>query len=218
MKMQAVLFDLDGTLLNTLDDLTDSVNAMMKKRGWRCHTADEIRGFVGNGVYQLIRCSAPATASEDEVRDCAADYGAYYTAHCDIKTRPYDGIMELLRALKQRGVRTAVVSNNPDPNTNALCAKLFGGLTDTVMGESAQFGRKPDTPMIREAMRRIGALPDTTLYVGDSEVDARAAAAVGLPFIGVSWGYRDVPLLHELRAARVIDHPSELLTLVDEGI
>lgn len=181
-----LLFDLDGTLLDTLEDLLDATNHALTACGYPKRTQAELRRFVGNGAYNQIRRSLPEGTEEAEIQRVLAVYKPYYTAHCQVKTRPYTGIPE---ALKQLGEKypLAIVSNKPDGAVKTLCAQYFSGIY--ALGETADCPRKPAPDMVHRAMEAIGA--DRCVYIGDSEVDILTARNAGVPCLSVLWGFRD---------------------------
>ena len=168
--MTGILFDLDGTLLDTLEDLTDATNYALAAHGYPARTTAEIRRFVGNGALNQIRLSLPEGSSEEAVAEVLNTYKPYYTAHCQCKTAPYSGVLEALSALKEN-YPIAIVSNKPDAAVKALCADFFPGIYS--LGETADCPRKPAPDMVYKAMAAIGA--DRCVYVGDSEVDVLTA-------------------------------------------
>ena len=181
-----ILFDLDGTLLDTLEDLLDATNYALKTCGYPPRSRPELRRFVGNGAYNQMRLSAPEGASEEEIQHLLDVYKPYYTDHCQIKTGPYAGVGEALAYLAQR-YPVAIVSNKPDAAVKTLCADYFPGVY--ALGEAADCPRKPAGDMVHKAMAAIGV--ETCLYVGDSEVDVLTAKNAGVPCLGVLWGFRD---------------------------
>lgn len=198
MRVDAAVFDLDGTLLDTLDDLWAAVNAAMAHVGAPTRSRDEVRRALGRGARYLIDTCLPSDTDE-KTRAVALDfYIPYYEAHAQRKTAPYPGIEPMLRQLRGRGVRTAVVSNKPDAATRLLAARHFPGLLDAVSGVAAGMAVKPAPDSILAAMDALGAAPGRTVYIGDSEVDIAAARNAGIPCVSVTWGFRDEA---ELRAA-----------------
>ena len=184
--MTGILFDLDGTLLDTLEDLLDATNYALRLHGYPERTLSELRRFVGNGAWNQIRLSLPEGSTPEEIDAVLADYKPYYTAHCRIKTKPYPGIPEALAELSQISP-IAIVSNKPDAAVKALCADYFPGIY--ALGESPDCPRKPAPDMVFKAMAAIGA--ETCVYVGDSEVDILTARNAGVPCLSVLWGFRD---------------------------
>lgn len=210
MKTETVIFDLDGTLLNTLDDLADSMDHVLTGHGMPPRSLAEIRSFVGNGIPMLVRRSVPEGTDEDTCKVCLAEMLEYYVAHCDIKTAPYAGIRELLQALSDAGVRTAVVTNKAQDAAEELCAAKFGGLLSCVIGAVPGRRFKPEPDGVFAAMRALGASPGSTVFVGDSNVDMETAANAGLPAIGVLWGFRDREDLEPYAPAAMVETPEAL--------
>ncbi len=184
--MTGLLFDLDGTLLDTLDDLLDATNYALDVHGYPPRTRKELRRFVGNGAYNQMRLCVPEGTAPEEIQRVLDTYKPYYTAHCQHKTRPYPGIPE---ALAQLGTKfpIAIVSNKPDSAVKALCARYFPGIY--ALGEAPDCPRKPKADMVFKAMEAIGA--ERCIYIGDSEVDILTAKNAGVPCICVLWGFRD---------------------------
>lgn len=181
-----ILFDLDGTLLNTLEDLKDATNAALRHFGCPERTLEEIRTFVGNGARNQIRLSLPGRADDPDLDAVLEWYKAYYADHCQIKTAPYAGIGEMLDSLKGKWPM-AIVSNKPDNAVKTLCAEHFPGIY--ALGEAPDCPRKPAPDMVFKAMKAIGV--EKCIYVGDSEVDIRTANNAGVPCVSVLWGFRD---------------------------
>lgn len=208
-----LLFDLDGTLLNTLEDLLDATNYALELCGYPRRTLSELRRFVGNGAENQIRMSLPEGASPEEVQRVLKIYKPYYTEHCQVKTRPYDGILEALAVLKEK-YPIAVVSNKPDAAVKALCAELFPGIF--ALGEAPDCPRKPAPDMVFKACRAIGA--DTCVYVGDSEVDVATAKNAGVPCLSVLWGFRDRDEIEAAGGIHFCENPAELTGKIEEII
>ena len=212
---KSVIFDLDGTLLNTLEDLTDSVNAALRAFSLPERSIDDVRRSVGNGGRNLMRCVVPGGEKHPAFEQILAWYVPYYEAHCRIKTRPYDGIMPLLQALHDAGIPMAIVSNKGDGAVRALAAEHFGGLIGQAVGEREGIRRKPFPDSVLEAIRLLHADPERTLYVGDSEVDQTTAANAGIDVALVTWGFRDRTSLEALHPKYLIDHPGALIPLFE---
>ena len=208
-----ILFDLDGTLLNTLEDLLDATNFALARCGYPPRTLRELRRFVGNGAENQIRMSLPEGASPEEVQRVLKIYKPYYTEHCQVKTRPYDGILEALAVLKEK-YPIAVVSNKPDAAVKALCAELFPGIF--ALGEAPDCPRKPAPDMVFKACRAIGA--DTCVYVGDSEVDVRTAKNAGVPCLSVLWGFRDREEIEAAGGEHFCEKTIDLIEKIEEII
>lgn len=211
--MTAILFDLDGTLLNTLEDLTDATNAALRHFGCPERTMEEVRSFVGNGAERLIRLALPGKENDPDVLEMLSWYKDFYAAHSQIKTRPYDGILEALQAVKE-AFPVAVVSNKPDNATKLLCRQYFGDVF--ALGESSLCPRKPAPDMVHQAMAAIGA--ENCIYVGDSEVDVLTAKNAGVPCLSVLWGFRDKKTLLEAGAEHFCENPADLLKTLKEMI
>ena len=208
-----ILFDLDGTLLNTLEDLLDATNYALEVCGYPKRTLPELRRFVGNGAENQIRMSLPEGASPEEVQRVLKIYKPYYTEHCQVKTRPYDGILESLAILKEK-YPIAVVSNKPDAAVKALCGQMFPGIF--ALGEAPDCPRKPAPDMVHKACRAIGV--DTCVYVGDSEVDVRTAKNAGVPCLSVLWGFRDREDIEAAGGQYFCESPAQLTEKIEEII
>lgn len=204
--MTGVIFDLDGTLLDTLEDLKDAVNHVLGQFGYPMRTMEEIRRFVGNGAKVLIQRSVPEGADPEPV---FAAFREFYDTHCRIKTRPYEGIMNALERLRGE-YPIAVVSNKPDSAVKSLCADYFPGVY--ALGESPDCPRKPAPDMVWKAMRAIGV--EHCVYVGDSEVDVATARNAGVPCLSVLWGFRDREELEQAGATHFCAHPAQILDAV----
>ena len=211
--MTAILFDLDGTLLNTLEDLADAVNAALLQFDCPKRTVEEVRQFVGNGAERLIRLALPGNADDPAVSDVLAYFKDYYAAHSQVKTRPYDGIPEALAEV-QTEFPVAIVSNKPDNAVKLLCEQYFGDVY--ALGESSACPRKPAPDMVHKAMKAIGA--ESCIYVGDSEVDVLTARNAGVPCLSVLWGFRDRDTLLEAGADHFCKTPADLLKNLKEMI
>ncbi len=215
MSFRVALFDLDGTVLNTLDDIADAANAVLAANDMPQHTTDEIRMFVGNGIRKLIERAVPAGTDEATIVKVLGDFKAYYGAHCADKTAPYVGIPEMLAALREGGVRTAVVSNKADFAVKALAVQYFGDLFDMALGEdSAVRPAKPAPDMVYHVLDTLGVGADEAEYIGDSDVDVLTARNAGLPCIAVTWGFRDRACLEKAGATVLADTAKELQDLI----
>ena len=190
MAYQTILFDLDGTLLDTLEDLADAVNHILERHRCPQRTLDEVRLFVGNGLGMLMRSSLPAQYSQTVSDLLAEELRTYYTAHSRIKTAPYAGVRELLETLHAAGAKVAVVSNKADEAVGELCSFYFPGLVDAAVGETAGRRPKPAPDAVELALERLHVDKTDAVYVGDSQVDLDTAKAAGLPCIAVTWGFR----------------------------
>ena len=210
--MKSVIFDLDGTLLDTLEDLADSVNFTLKNYGYEQRTLKEIRAFVGNGVVRLIELALPQGRENKQFEAVLADFKAHYAENCKNKTKPYDGITELLQALKEKNVKMAVVSNKFDSAVKELCKDYFGEYIPVAIGETSEIKKKPAPDTVFKAMELIG--DNNCVYVGDSEVDIETAKNASLPCISVTWGFRDEEYLKEVGGNIFAHTPLEILNLI----
>ena len=204
MRYTTVLFDLDGTLLDTLDDLTDAVNRTLSRCGLPQRDRREVRSFLGNGARYLMEHAAPGVAGE-RFEQLLRDYKADYDANCRVKTAPYPGIDALLRALRAAGCRTGIISNKPDSAVQPQYEAFFADTMDTAVGEREGIRRKPAPDTVLAAMERLGAAAEQTLYVGDSEVDIRTAQNAGVDCASVTWGFRDPEELKRSGAQMLFD-------------
>ena len=216
MNTELVIFDLDGTLLDTIGDLAVACNAVLALRGLPQHSYEEYCRFVGNGIMRLVERALPEPLRTPEnVALVRADFVAYYTAHIDRYTKPYAGIPELVAELVRRGVRMAVASNKFQAGTEKLIGLFFPDVAfATVFGQRPGVPLKPDPAVVREILARAGVSPERTLYVGDSGVDMQTAAAAGVRSAGVTWGFRGRDELVEAGACHLVDRPAELLDLL----
>ena len=210
------IFDLDGTLLDTILDLAAATNAALKASGYPERSVDEVRSFVGDGIKKLIERAVPAGTGEEEIARVHADFIAYYKVHSADRTTPYAGILEMLAALRERGVKTAVLSNKVDHATKVLCEGYFAGLFDIVAGEREGEGipKKPAPQGVFEILRATGVSAKDAVYIGDSDVDIKTARNAGLDEILVSWGFRDVGVLRQNGAKRIAHTAKELEALI----
>lgn len=214
MKYEAVIFDLDGTLLNTLEDLADSVNYVLKEAGYPERTLDEVRHFVGNGIRKLIERSVPKGTSLTSIDQVHKHFIAYYGEHCMEKTRPYKGISELLKSLQKAGCKTAVVSNKADYAVQILCETYFKGLLDTALGEKTGIPKKPAPDSVLHVLQKLGTENSRAVYIGDSDVDILTARNCGMDEIIVSWGFRDTEFLKAQGAKTLVSSPEEILKIL----
>lgn len=213
-KYKAIIFDLDGTLLDTLKDLQEGTNYALRVNGMPERTLDEIRRFVGSGARKLIERVIPGCEKEGVYEKVMGDFAFYYKEHCKDNTAPYPGIMELLEELKRRGYALGVVSNKPDFAVQELIPEYFPDIFSSVTGERQGVAKKPAPDLIWEAMKKLNASKEESVYIGDSEVDIEAAKNAGLPCISVAWGFKDREFLKEHNAEMIVDAPEEILELV----
>lgn len=209
---KAVIFDLDGTLLNTLDDLADSTNYALSKFGYPTRTIDEVRQFVGNGVAKLIERAIPKGKNNPNFEKCLSIFKENYAQNMYNKTAPYDGIIEMLSNLKSKGIKIAVVSNKFDLAVKELCKKYFEGFIDFAAGENEAQGikKKPAPDTVISVLNEFNFAPEDAVYVGDSDVDIMTAKNSKMPCISVTWGFRDEKFLLENGATILINAPSEI--------
>ncbi len=207
-----VIFDLDGTLLDTLDDLTSAVNHALAAHGYPLHPREAVRGFVGNGVDMLVRRALPEGTEDDARARVLSTMLSYYHVHRQDQTRPYDGILDMLSGLRQKGVGIAVVSNKNDDNVKALCRDCFQ--IDLAIGERPGMPCKPDPAGVRLALEQLGATTENTLYVGDSLVDLETAKNAGLHCLAVTWGFCEEARLKDAGAVLLARHPQDILRLL----
>ncbi len=212
MKYRAVLFDLDGTLLDTLGDLGGTLNHVLAAHGYPARTMAEYRGFVGNGARMLTKRALPEGTPEDEVERIFREYRDYYRDHPCTVTTPYEGMPELVDELRDRGVAVAVVSNKPDPTTKALISRFFPGVL--AAGDDGIHPRKPAPDNVWRTLAVLGAAPEEALYVGDSEVDLTTARNAGMDAAIVSWGYRDRDELLSQGVDKPVGTPAELRKII----
>lgn len=216
--MKSVLFDLDGTLLDTLEDLYLSVNAALEMFGFPEKTKDEVRQSVGNGVRNLMIRSVPDGEANPRFEECSQAFQKYYQKHLNDHTGPYAGIMELLRELSAMRCPMAVISNKGDLAVKKLCQQYFEGVIPVAIGETATVRRKPEPDTVFEAIRSLGVQKEDCVYIGDSEVDLLTSANSGIPCICVSWGFRGRKVLTDLGASCIVDTPEELLTVLKDWV
>ena len=213
-RYKTMIFDMDGTLLNTLDDIADSVNHIMRVYGFPERTLDEVRCFVGNGARRLMELVIPGGDSHPQFDQIRREYEAYYQAHCQIKTAPYQGILETLEKLKEKGIKMAIVSNKGDGAVKELADQYFGDSVSAAQGVREGIRRKPAPDAVLEALKYLDSTPQEAIYVGDSEVDYKTASNAGMDCVLVSWGFRSREQLQQLSPDYLIDRPEQLLTLL----
>ena len=236
-KYNAVIFDMDGTVLNTLDDLTDALNYALAQTGHaHAYATADVRNFFGSGVVVAITRALAieqGLASYDELEAIGQPgdkvtpqidpqeitriqdiYKPYYAAHCAVKTGEYDGISTMIRRLREKDVKVAVVSNKPDPAVQDLAADYFPDLFDSVLGEQPQIRRKPAPDMVQKSVHDLGLAPEEAVYVGDSEIDIQTAKNAGLDCISVTWGFRPAEFLKSHGASILVDTPAEIVSVV----
>ena len=212
---QTVIFDLDGTLLNTIDDLTAAGNYVCQRNGWPTHTVEEFKLMVGHGIPNLVSQFSPAEfRSPLLLMSTLSQFSEYYGKHNMDRTVPYDGIPELLASLKEQGVRMAVYSNKADEFSRSLAEHFFPGTFDAILGKRPGIPGKPDPAGLRLLMRKLGAAPEESVLVGDGETDLRSARNAGLRSVAVTWGFRSREALLAEGPDGMAESPEELLTLL----
>ena len=213
MKYELAVFDLDGTVLDTLTDLDNSLNFALDKFSMPKRTIDETRAFVGNGIRKLIERGVPSGTPVSVTDEVEKAFNEHYAAHCADNTKPYGGIHELIKKLREAGIKTAVVSNKADYAVQTLCKKYFDGLFDFCVGARENVRKKPFPDSVNEVIKTLNADRTKTVYIGDSEVDIATAANAGVPCLSVTWGFRDVRCLIENGATDIV---SDMKTLFKE--
>ena len=214
--MKLVVFDLDGTLINSLEDLADSANWMLLQHGYPTHPVDAYRYFVGDGMRKLIeRILPPEERNDVRIEQCKAEFVAYYTIHMEDKTVVYPGMIELLKELKDRGLKIAVATNKVHIAVAPLMAQYFPGIRfDSMIGQREGIPVKPHPQIMYDILKETDCQPSETLHVGDTATDMQLAHSAGVTPVGVLWGYRPVEELQEAGAKFIIEKPEELLGLV----
>lgn len=209
MGYATYLFDMDGTLLDTLADLTAAVNHTLEQYGYPRRTIEQVRKGLGNGAVKLMAAMLPQGEETPGFADIMRDYRAWYQAHACVETCPYPGVPEMLKRLRQRGCKVAIVSNKPHGAACELAERFFPGVP--TFGERPETPRKPAPDMVFHALAALGAGKENAVYVGDSEVDVQTARNAGLPVIGVAWGFRGREALAAAGAETIVDTAAELL-------
>ena len=211
-----LLFDLDGTLLNTIDDLADVVNYVQEKYHIEKHSVDLVRKNVGNGIRKLMIRSVPMGESNPEFEEMYRCFLEYYQKHCQVKTAAYPGIMKLLVSLQQKGIKMAIVSNKAHPAVEELNDIYFKDFISVAIGENEAGGikKKPAPDSVNHALELLGSKREEAIYVGDSEVDYATAENSGLPCVLCSWGFRERELLESLKPMAIIDKPEDLTKII----
>ena len=214
-KYDTVIFDLDGTLLNTLEDLADAVNFVMREHQYPQRTIEEVRHFVGNGIRRLMELAVPENVSEAEFETVFEEFRSYYTDHCQIKTCAYEGIMPLLECLYEKGYAMAIVSNKNHAAVCELNEIYFKKYIDVAIGQKDGIRKKPAPDTVLQALKELGKDKETAIYVGDSEVDFATAENTGMDCALVTWGFRTVEELKEFQPVAFVDVPGQLLSILE---
>lgn len=215
MRTDTVIFDLDGTLLNTLEDLADSTNYAMRAFGLKERSINEVRNFVGNGVDVLIERAVEGAIPKEQELKCLDVFKQHYSKNMDNKTKPYDGIMDVIKELLKRGYHIAIVSNKFDAAVKGLNVDYFEGLFPVAIGASDTVAKKPAPDSVIKALQELHSDKERAVYVGDSDVDIMTARNSGLPCISVTWGFRDEELQRSMGTDYIIHKPEELLDVLD---
>lgn len=215
--MKAVVFDMDGTILDTLEDLRSSVNHALREHGLPERSSAEIRSFLGSGMVYLIHRAVPEATDPETEASVLASHKAYYPMHCAEQTKPYPGICELLSSLRDAGILTAVVSNKSDPNVQALVKDYFDGLFTVAVGARDGVPRKPSPELVEIALSELGVSKSDAVYIGDSDIDVATARNAGLSMITVLWGFRDKPQLIEAGAERFAENTDDVRRMLGVG-
>ncbi len=209
-----VIFDMDGTVLNTLDDLAASVNHVLTEFGMPTHCTEDYRLYFGNGIRYALQCAVPKGTKEETIDRMLPVFRAHYNAHCLDRTGPYEGIPELMRSLREQGYKLAIVSNKIDSAVKELNARFFHDDVEVAIGEREGIRRKPAPDTVIQALAELKSARDEAIYVGDSEVDLQTASNAGLPCFTVLWGFRDKAFLTEQGAAVFANTPKEVFDLL----
>lgn len=214
MAIQTVIFDLDGTLLYSLEDLKDSVNFVMKKHGFREYTIDEVREAIGNGVRLLMERILPKDIDKNLFEECLSEFKENYSKNMYNKTKPYDGVLDMLKGLREEGYKIAVLSNKFDSAVKELSNKYFGELVDLAVGQKEGVKEKPSPLGIQEIAKELDTDVETCIMVGDSEVDIQTANNAGIDCISVTWGYKNIDFLYDNGATKLVYAPEDILELL----
>lgn len=213
MKYNTYIFDLDGTILDTLLDLANAVNFAMRAKGFPERTTDEVRNFIGNGIKVLIKRAVPENTSEDDYAETLEIFTKYYLEHIADNTKPYDGMIDVINSLKEKGCKAAVVSNKAHIAAQAVVKDFFGDIFDTVVGKMDEFPSKPEPDSLLYTIKSLGADKEKCIYIGDSDVDVLTAHNAGLECIGVTWGNRDEDVLLTNGAEYIARKPGDILEI-----
>lgn len=216
-NVNTVVFDMDGTVLNTLDDLTNSVNHVFSQFGLPPRSRDDYRRFFGNGIRYSMKCAAPEGTPEALLDKMLPVFHEYYDKHCLDKTRPYEGILSLMKSLNEKGYKLAIVSNKIDSAVKELNDRFFSEYVPVAIGEREGVRRKPAADMVLAALGELHSSREESVYIGDSEVDLLTAQNSGLPCISVLWGFRDRDYLEDIGATIFAGSPNEVLTILEAG-
>ena len=214
MNYNTLIFDLDSTLLDSLDDLTDSINYTLNKLNYPLRTKEEIRSFAGNGIEKLLELSVPEKTSYDKFAKCLFIFKEYYSKNLMNKTKPYDGIMELLRYLSENKYKIAVVSNKFQEGVTKLNNHYFSEYIQVAIGRSSDIRKKPYADIALKAIDDLDSSKDKCLYIGNCEIDFETAKNAKLPFVGVVWGFRNKKFLEDMGADYIVNTPHDLISIL----
>ncbi len=217
-NIQYIIFDMDGTLLDSLTDLQNTLNDCFRKEGFPERTYQEVRSFVGNGLRKLIERAVPQGTSDEKIDEILEGFKTHYMVHCMDYTAPYEGVMDMLAKLKTAGYKMAIVSNKADEALKHLSQQFFGDYIDVAIGERAGMHKKPAPDLVYLAMEELAATKESTVYVGDSEVDYQTAVNSGLLCISVLWGFRDRELLEHYGADCFANTPEEVVRMLEDKV
>ncbi len=209
-----IVWDMDGTVLNTLIDLRDSVNYVLRKYNMPEHTIEEYRRFFGSGIRYALECAVIEGTPSETIDEMLPIFKEHYDIHCLDNTCPYEGILDAMKKLKEKGYKMAIVSNKIDSAVKELNEKFFNEYVDVAIGETSGTKRKPAPDMVEQALNELGSTKDEAIYIGDSEVDLQTARNSNLPCISVLWGFRDKDYLIEQGATTFAETPEELVNLL----
>lgn len=213
MKYNTYIFDLDGTILDTLDDLSNAVNFAMRSKGYPERTVDEVRSFIGNGIRVLIKRAVPQGTGDEDYEQALEIFTKYYLEHIADYTKPYDGIVDVINSLRRSGCKVAVVSNKAHLAAQAVVRDFFGDIFDTVVGKKDEFPSKPEPDSLLYTIDLLASRKEECIYIGDSDVDVLTAHNAGLECIGVTWGNRDEDVLIKSGAEYIAHTPSDILKI-----
>ncbi len=217
MKYSAVIFDLDGTLVNSIEDIADSMNKVLMANNYPTHDYEAYKYFVGSGIKNMVREALPKDCNkEEEISRRFAQMISIYADHCIDKTRPYEGIIELLAELKARNIKLSVLSNKADEFTKKITYALFPEYFEYVVGLSPEIRKKPDPAGVLQLCHDLGTKPEETLYVGDTAIDMQTANNANMPSVGVLWGFRTKDELLSNNAKYILSHPLDLIPIIND--
>ena len=218
MILDTIIFDLDGTLLNTLEDLHACFNKAIKQYGYPERSIEEIKSFVGNGIKKAIERALPFKVDDKELDDIVNYFREYYKEHMFELTKPYDGIIELLDSLKQKGYKLAVVSNKHDTAVKSLVKHYFGEYINISIGEGIDVNKKPSTDGVFKAIKELNSKKENCIYIGDSDVDIETAKNADIPCISVLWGFRDEAFLRERGGSIFVKEPKDIIKIIEKNL